>query len=167
MSKKPIPVATLDPDQCYASPDEAALAVLRKLPPKVTETAYAIYKTQGPEAALRFCASVPIQGVADSFQFKTQKGQELAGLVHTHAEGNRFSDNDVATAEALRVLSFIRDDQSGDVKRFEPGVSRVTNGTRHGSRSERRRSADGTLIGNTRREQLEAAYDLHNPPTKP
>lgn len=153
--------------QWVDSKDAAALAGLAKLPYGEKEFAGAIY--QRPDG--KFCYSTAVPGTRDDFVFATDPAAgKLAGLFHTHHGGqeNEFSPGDVKTAEGLRQTSYIRGNESGDVRRYEPGVDRPV-------RNERRRDsvisgskAMGTLVGNlSRREALEAAYDLHNPPTAP
>ena len=161
MPDKP-PTASLDAS-CIWSPDMDAQAVevLRRLPPSKREQAGAIYARKGPEGLKEYCYSLPVEGTDDNFSFASQRGLELAGTFHTHPKDTHsemFSPNDTKVAGALQKPSFILDKATMDVRRFDPGVSRV----------DRRGLASGKPVGNlTRREALEDAYDLHNPPAKP
>ena len=161
MADKP-PTAALDA-QCIWSPDMDAQAVevLRRLPPSKREQAGAIYARSGPEGLKEYCYSVPVEGTDDNFAFASQKGLELAGTFHTHPKDTHsemFSPNDTDVSKQLNKPSFILDKATMDVRRFDPGASRV----------DRRGLSPGQVIGNiSRREQLEEAYDLHNPPAKP
>lgn len=161
MADKP-PVAALDAS-CVWSPDitTQVVEVLRKLPPSKRELAGAIYARQGPEGLKEYCYSLPVEGSDGDFAFATQRGLDFEGLFHTHprdAHSGLFSKHDTETATELNKPSFILDRTTSDVRRFDPGVSRV----------DRRGMSPGTVVGNiSRREALAAAYDLHNPPTKP
>jgi hypothetical protein len=63
-------------------------------------------------------------------------------------------------SDTLRRPSFIRDDASGEVRRYDPGVTPVRTSPKTGRPSERERHALGALVGNTktRRDQLADAF---------
>ncbi len=134
-----------------------AVEVLRRLPPSKREQAGAIYARSGPEGLKEYCYSLPVEGTDDNFQFATQRGLELAGTFHTHPKDKHselFSQNDTDVSKQLNKPSFILDKTTQDVRRFDPGKARV----------DRKGMSPGTAIGNiSRRDQLAAAYDLHNP----
>lgn len=146
------------------SKDAAALAGLEKLPYGEKEYAGAIYQ----RADGKFCYSVPVPGTRDNFVFATDPASgKLAATYHSHhgSHAEEFSPEDVATAEALKKTSYIRANESGNVSRYEPGVDRPKRtGTVRDSLSSAKR-VPGTHVGQvSRRDQLEQAYDLHNPP---
>ncbi len=149
--KKP-PVAALDPS-CVWSPsaDEAAVKLFQTLPKGSHEQAAAIYQQTGPQGLLEYCYSLPVAGDEYNFAMRTEAGRQLAAIAHTHPadeRSNQFSPNDVATADALKRPSYIHDQGSGDIRRYDPGVSKVG----------RNRTAPGQIVP-SRREQLVAAYD--------
>jgi hypothetical protein len=156
------PKALLDA-ACVWSPDMNAQAVevLRRLPPSKREQAGAIYARTGPEGLKEYCYSLPVEGTNDDFQFASEKGLQLAGMFHTHPDdkhSEQFSPNDTEVATTLKRPSFILDKATQDVRRFDPGTTRP----------DRRGMSPGQVVGNvSRRDALVAAYDLHNPPTKP
>jgi hypothetical protein len=157
----PTPVAVLDEQGRAPSLDEAAIELFRRLPPAKREQAAAIYERQGSQGILEYCASQPVEGTDDNFVFRTDPtAGRLAGLAHTHPGGHderSFSPNDVAVATAVNKPSFIRGNESGEVRRFDPGVSQMQ--AKPGSRTRDGGTSRGTLIGNTRRDELTAAYD--------
>lgn len=161
MADKPPPQAALDAS-CVWSPDINAqvVEVLRRLPPSKKEQAGAIYARNGAEGLKEYCYSLPVEGTDDNFAFSSSPGLQLAGLYHTHpkdAHSERFSQDDTDVSGNLKKPSFILDKSTQDVRRFDPGTSRV----------DRKGMSLGTVVGNlSRREALVAAYDLHNPPVK-
>jgi hypothetical protein len=166
MDKK-IPVAMLDGSCVWVdSKDAAALAGLSKLPYGRKEFAGAIYQREDG----KFCYSDAVPGTMDNFEFATDpKAGKFAGLYHTHHGGqeSEFSPTDVKVADALRKTSYIRGNESGDVRRYDPGVDQLRRSGGARSSVAAPQKAAGTLIGNlSRRDQIEAAYDLHNPETK-
>lgn len=165
-------VAALDPS-CVWNPDKDAIALLAlgKLPASRREQAFAIYQRDGANGLAEFCNSVAVPGDDDSFQFATDpKAGRLAGIAHTHppggVEGSRFSNNDLDVADALKRDSYVLDVPTGDVRKYAPGVTKTTRlpSARRGDRSNR--TAEGDLVGNTRREQIAQAIELHSTATK-
>jgi hypothetical protein len=164
---KKIPVAMLDGSCVWVDDkDAAALAGLAKLPYGRKEFAGAIYQREDG----KFCYSDAVPGTMDNFEFATDpKAGKFAGLYHTHHGGQEgeFSPTDVKVADALRKTSYIRGNESGDVRRYDPGVDQLRRSGGARSSVAAPQKAAGTLIGNlSRRDQIEAAYDLHNPETK-
>ncbi len=147
------------------------MEILSTLPQGKKEYAGAIYAQEGPQGLLEYCYSTPVAGTQDNFAFAVEPGRKLAALWHNHIKGkdsDKHSANDITVAGALKRPSYIRDDATGDVRKFEPGVTPTTTIQVPGSRAQREPAALGALVGNpSRRDQIAAAYDLHTPPTKP
>lgn len=165
--KKTPPVAALDPS-CVWQPDKdvAAMTALGSVPYGMREFAGAIYRNPAGD----YCYSLPVEGRGEDFQFKVDNsgGLQFDGIWHTHpgddADAKLFSTNDTQVADALRRTSYIRTND-GNVRRYDPGVTRVVAAANRTSRAKTERTSPGTLVGNlTRREALEAAYDLHSSP---
>lgn len=165
MADKKIPVAMLDGSCTWVdSKDAAALAGLAKLPYGEKEFAGAIYQREDG----KFCYSTAIPGTRDDFVFATDpKAGKFTGLFHTHHgdAAEQFSPGDVKTASGLGMTSYIRANESGNVRRYEPGVDKAVAPSGRTSLNKAKQVL-GTLVGNTRREQIEAAYDLHTQPAE-
>ena len=171
VADKKIPKALLDA-ACEWTPskDAAALAALAKLP-YGNEYAGALYKrnTSGSD---EWCYSVPVEGEQDKFAFSTDKNAgAFDGLFHSHPGGPhaaRFSPDDVSVADALKRTSYIRENESGVVRRYDPGISEVQSAKKPGSMMKAASTSPGTVIGTlSRREQIEAALNHHtNTPDK-
>lgn len=177
MADKKPPLAALDPSCTWMSDrDAAALQALAKLPYDKREYAGAIYRREGLEGLLEYCHSTPVEGRQDNFAFRTDKSNGLAfdSIYHSHPANGRndedhFSHNDVTTADTLKRPSYIRANESGDVKRYDPGASVVDKARRTGRPGEFSHTSAGTLVGNvkTRREELAAAFaDAEAKPNK-
>lgn len=73
--------------------------------------------------------SVPVPGTHDNFSLRARFGPdyEMAGLYHIHPPDStaQFSPSDIETAERLRAISFIKWATGGDIRRFEPGVTKT------------------------------------------
>lgn len=170
--EKKIPVAKLDGTCTWVtSKDAAALAGLAKLPGGTQEFAGALY--ENPEG--NFCYSEAIPGTRDDFIFQTDpKAGKFAGMYHSHhgKQESEFSPTDATRVQGLNRTGYIRENGTGTVRRLEPGdLPSSERGTNRGSVM-RDRKVLGTVVGTvpvpekTRREALEAAYDLHNPEGK-
>jgi proteasome lid subunit RPN8/RPN11 len=129
----------------YSSADEAAVAALNKILENKYELGGVI-----SQAGDRFYASDPM-GDKKSATFTARvmipKGEKPVGLYHSHpgAEGEQadlFSADDVDVANRMKMLSYIKILNSGDVKKYEPGRTK----TRPLSRSDRRTVSDGDLL---------------------
>jgi hypothetical protein len=165
MAKK-VKVAMLDGSCVWVdTKDAAALTGAEGLPYGTKEFARAIY--QRPDG--KFCWSEAIPGTRDDFTFATDpKAGKFAGILHSHHgdEEGTFSPTDLRVANGLDRTSYIRANKSGEVRRYEPG-DRPEHASRIGDSIAGGIKTVGTLIGKlTRREQIEAAYDLHNPEAK-
>lgn len=56
------------------------------------------------------------------FRLRLEVGEKLVAVFHTHVARGRsdqFSDDDIQMARKLKVISYIRDNQDGRVKRWE------------------------------------------------
>jgi hypothetical protein len=165
VADKKIPVALLDGSCVWVDDkDAAALAGLEKLPYGRKEFAGAIYQRKDG----KFCYSETVPGTMDDFEFATDPtAGKFAGLFHSHHgdDEEQFSPKDVHVATELNRTSYIRGNKSGNVRRYEPGIDRPQRDNHMGDSIAGTTKVLGTLVGNTktRREQLEAAYDLHNP----
>ncbi len=165
MADKKVPVAMLDGSCVWMdSKDAAALAGLERLPYGKKEFAGAIYQREDG----KFCYSEPVPGKQDNFAFATDpRAGKFAGIFHTHhgdAE-EQFSPDDVKVADTLKRTSYIRGNESGNVRRYEPGVDRRQTVGPIGDSIAGGSQMLGTLVGNlkSRRDQIAAAYDLHTP----
>lgn len=124
------PLAALDPTcQWTDSKDQAAVTALNKggNTKDIREIAGAIYQN----AQGQYCYSIPVQGKEEHFQFRAQTSpdQTMVGIYHTHPgrgdDAQIFSPDDVATANQLKMQSYIKALQSGVIKRYDPGISKV------------------------------------------
>lgn len=126
------------------------------------EFAGALYQNDKGE----YCYSVPVPGTGDNFKFTLDHSPDVkfAGLWHSHPgarDSEKFSADDLRTADQLHVASYIRNNADGGVSRYDPGISPVITIPKAGTR-EREKASLGTPVGKlSRKEQIEAAYDLH------
>lgn len=163
-----VPAALLDPS-CVWNPDKdaSAMQALAKVPYGGREFAGALYQNDKGE----YCYSAPIPGTGDNFKFTLDHSPNVkfAGLWHSHPKGpdsEKFGADDLRTADQLKIASYLRNNADGWVARYDPGVSPVITIPKAGTR-EREKASLGTPVGKlSRKEQLEAAYALHEE-TKP
>ena len=130
----------------FSSPDEAAINALNKIAEKKYETGGILY-SEGD----KFYASEP-QGQKKAGQFQAKvsipAGAKLAGIYHTHpgrqddSDAELFSTDDVDVANRMKMQSYIRALDSGNIRRYDPGKSR----TRPLSRTDRRTVSEGELL---------------------
>lgn len=122
------PMALVDPNSTqYASVDAAALGALQDVPGGY-EYGGAIARCAGA-----YVATAPVTS-GDSAEIEVRVGLPagcvLAGIYHTHPgigeDSLLFSAHDVSVAMQLGVPSYIRFAHSGRVRRFTPGVSKVS-----------------------------------------
>lgn len=162
--KRRIPIAKLDAS-CVWTPemDEAASAVLRSLPDDRREYAGAIYQQEGPEGLLEYCYSQAIPGTNDNFAFASEPGRKLAAMWHSHpaaADSDHFSPHDINVSTALKRPSYILDQASQEIRRFDPGKSATKIAPRNGRLEAGARISRGEPVPErTRREELSMAYD--------
>jgi hypothetical protein len=111
--------------------DEAAVDALSR----IKDTDYELGGVLFRDAKNFYSYSDP-SGNAKTRQFearvKIPPGQKLAGIYHTHPaqgmhdpEGERFSPNDVAIADAMKLVSYIKAIGSGNIRKYHPGVSKT------------------------------------------
>lgn len=137
------------------SKDAAALTALERLPYDQREYSGAIYKNDKGE----YCYSVPVPGSNDNFQFRTDKtgGMQFDGIYHTHPgrdEPEKFSPNDVNVADQLNRTSYIRANETGEVKRYDPGISPTSKDNVSRQLARAGKTSQGTSLGNLKKEQL-------------
>lgn len=128
----------------FRSPDDAAVDALNKIQEPRYELGGVVYKDkngfysysdpEGDERTGKFKATVRIP-----------KSATPMGVFHTHPgygedakTAENFSSDDVKLADQLKMLSYIRAMDSGNIKKYEPGVSKtefVGSGLRGGKQS--------------------------------
>lgn len=109
----------------YTSADDAAVDTLNKIDESHYEQGGVIFKHGGI-----YSTSEPA-GDKRTGQFtvnvKVPKGETPVGIYHTHPGearmSEKFSPEDVKAATQLKMMSYIRALESGQVRKFEPGVS--------------------------------------------
>jgi len=130
----------------FSSSDEAAISALNKISDKQYETGGIIF-SEGD----KFFASEP-QGQKKAGQFQARvtipAAAKLAGIYHSHpgrqddSDAELFSTDDIDVANRMKMLSFIKALDSGNIRKYEPGKSR----TRPHSRTDRRTVSEGELL---------------------
>lgn len=125
----PSPLILDGSSPAFASADEAANAFAATLGPKgqATERAGVLLKdTDG-----RYRYSTTTEGTNDSFQLRAAipKGYSFAGIMHAHPgqdeRGQVFSPDDINAANNLKVPSYIRFLDSGEVRKYVPGLTKT------------------------------------------
>lgn len=107
--------------------DSAAHGVLGGLTQDAGEQAGVILKS--PDG--KFHTSGPVTSAHDNFglRIQMQKGWQLAGIYHTHPGedelGQYFSPQDLQTAAALKVPSYVRFQKDGSVRKYVPGQTQT------------------------------------------
>jgi hypothetical protein len=111
----------------FLSPDDAAIDALNKIKEPTYEMGGVIFKNedgqytysepQSRESRDKFKATVAIP-----------KGSTPAAIYHTHTgygkdaePAENFSPADVEVAKKMKMLSYIRAMESGNIKKYEPG----------------------------------------------
>jgi len=148
----------------------------KKNQPRVYECGFGIYQGADGKFYHTDVQSGGKDGI-DGMVLRMPKEATLVGLGHTHPRGehvsaesdttNAFSKEDVAYAKKSGLPMFMGSELTGKVVRYKHGDDKIDNTARRG------RISYGTPIGPyglepaapTRREALEAAFDLHNPTT--
>lgn len=109
--------------------EQAQIAALRSIRERKVETGgailfnpasgqYAYTATVGQEDAAHFWAAVRVPA-----------GWQLDSLYHTHPQGPQsslFSEDDISTAQRLKVPSYVLSRYDNRIRRFDPASSRVS-----------------------------------------
>jgi len=112
----------------FQSSDEAAKYALNSVTDPTYELGGVVF--QDPQGL--YTTSEPV-GNKRTGKFEATvripKGSKAVGLFHTHpgdpSLSETFSSDDVHVADTLKMLSYIRAMESGQIKKYEPGVSRI------------------------------------------
>lgn len=140
----------------YSSSEEAALAALSKIDPML---GYELGGLVWQEPDGRYYHSDPA-GNEKTRKFEVRvripKGSKPTALYHGHpaegdhdTEGELFSPDDVDVANNMKIQSYIKAMASGNIRRYEPGVSKTKAAPRAGSATGGRgRVSEGELISN-------------------
>lgn len=110
----------------FMTQDEAALDALSRIAEPKYELGGIIYQDKGG----RFLYSAP-QGDQKTGKFSATvsipASAKVAGIYHTHPEGHGdpelFSPDDVRTADAMKLASYIKALSSGNVRKYMPGAT--------------------------------------------
>ncbi len=133
----------------FRTPDEAAVSALNKINDEKYETGGVIYKNgQG-----YYSFSEP-KGSEDVGHFMAEaripKSATPAAIYHSHPGygadekmAENFSPDDIDVANKMKLLSYIRAMSSGNIKKFEPGKTKIES---VGSGARRQNLASGDLI---------------------
>ncbi len=170
------------PSSPHDSIEQAALAGMDscKKTPREYECGFGIYKAADGKfyhTDVQSGGKTGIEGMA----LRIPKTSTLVAFGHTHPKtdhvsldadmSNAFSKEDLRYAKKTGLDMFLGSEKTGQVVHYKDGVTKAD---KHSSLG---RISYGTPIGPygleppapppTRREALEAAYDLHTPPAKP
>ena len=113
----------------FLNSDDAAIDALSRIAERGNEVGGVIYRDQGG----RHMYSEP-QGQKNSRAFSATvtmpKGSKVSGVYHTHpgvgpeaSLAEYFPQHDMDVADQLKVASYIRAMQSGNIRKYMPGVS--------------------------------------------
>jgi len=133
----------------FGSPDEAAVSALNKISEPRYEMGGVVYRDKYGN----YSYSDP-QGDERTGKFKAEasipKSATPVAIYHSHpGYGNEadlaenFSTDDVNVANKLKMLSYIRAMDSGNIRKFEPGVTSTQTA---GSGLRRSKQSSGDLI---------------------
>lgn len=133
-----MPTAALDPTSPWMdSADAAAQAAFARLQAGPQEQAGVLYRN----ANGKYAYSIPTTQKSEyDFALKAspQKGQSLAGIFHTHPGddefGHVFSENDIKTAQQLKLPSYVQFLKDGAIRSFTPGQTQTRSMPHPGSR---------------------------------
>lgn len=116
----------IDPTSAWhPSADAAAIAALDAIEDTRNEHGGVLLRNTGG----LYGHSVPVPGSGHNFELRARfnpKEYSLAGIYHTHPpadDSNVFSPGDIDTARKLKLLSYIKALQSGEIRRFDPSTS--------------------------------------------
>lgn len=121
-------LAELDPESgWYADVDLAAIAALDRIAASNLEHGGVLFKRKA-DGSYGYSTAVP--GERERFTARARfhpDEYELAGLYHTHPgeDAAFFSPHDVDIAKQMRLPSFIKILEMGDVRRFTPGKTKT------------------------------------------
>lgn len=128
MSNKPVPSKLADQYQTYPTQDAAASAALRGISEQKFERGGGILYNKDQNA---YAATAPV-GQSDGTHFAAAvgvpQGWTLQSTYHTHPSGQRstqFSDDDINTAQQLKVPSYILARDDNKVRMFDPASSKI------------------------------------------
>jgi hypothetical protein len=133
----------------FQNPDDAAVSALNKISEPHYEMGGVVYK--GKDGYFGY--SEP-QGDQRTGKFRAEaripKSSTPVGIYHTHPGygdekdlAEMFSADDVDVASKMKMLSYIRALNSGNIKKFEPGVTPVNT---QGIGLRKTKDATGSLI---------------------
>lgn len=135
---KPTPSRLADAYQTYPTASAAAVAALRRITNKNTETGGGILYNKAQNT---YAATEPV-GQNDGEHFSASvgvpQGWQLNSTYHTHPSGDRsmqFSDNDISTAQQLKAPSYVLARDDNKVRVFDPASSKVLPDTASGKLS--------------------------------
>lgn len=135
---KPDPIGIDPQSPQFDDVDAAARAFAATFPNNGNETAGMLYKAA--DGKFRYSTTIP--GTDDNFVLRAlvPKESSLAGIVHSHpgkdALGQYFSANDLATADQLKLPSYVRFLDGDQVRVYRPGVTKTEHVPMSGSRFE-------------------------------
>jgi hypothetical protein len=141
MAAKPAPSKLADQYQTYPTASAAAVAALRGITNKKTETGGGVLYNKDQNV---YAATEPV-GQADGAHFSAAvgvpKGWQLHSTYHTHPLGydsNKFSEDDINTAQQLKAPSYVLSFGDNKIRNFDPATSPIS------------KNSAGTMAGGTR-----------------
>jgi len=148
---KPVPSRLADSYQTYPTAREASAAALRGIDTKKFERGggvlynkeqniYAATEPVGQNDGSHFAAAVSIP-----------KGWELDSTYHSHPSGKRstqFSEDDISTAQQLKVPSYVLAYDDNKIRMFDPASSKVSKDN-FGDKMSTARVSNGSIVDET------------------
>jgi hypothetical protein len=136
MASKPQPSRLADSYQTYPTPGAAAVAALRSITNKNTETGGGILYNKEQNV---YAATAPV-GQSDGSHFSAAvgvpQGWQLHSTYHTHPSGYRstqFSDDDINMANQLKAPSYVLARDDNKIRVFDPSSTKVQTDTGAGA----------------------------------
>lgn len=131
----------------YDSVDEASRALAATFPDREHETAGMVYKSA--DGKYRFSTTISGSGDHFALQAAVPAGASLAAIVHSHpgndALGQRFSQDDIETANKLKLPSYVRFLDRNSVRAYRPGITKTQDMPMSGSKFSQRVSRGDPL----------------------
>jgi len=148
---KPVPSRLADSYQTYPTAREASAAALRGIDTKKFERGggvlynkeqniYAATEPVGQNDGSHFAAAVSIP-----------KGWSLDSTYHSHPSGKRstqFSEDDISTAQQLKVPSYVLAYDDNKIRMFDPASSKVSKDD-FGDKMSTARVSNGSIVDET------------------
>ncbi len=167
------------PSAGFKTLHEAAIAGMdacKRTQPRERECGFGLYQDSAGDFYHTDAQSGGASGI-EGMSIRIPKTAKLVALGHTHPRtdhvadiddnSNAFSKEDLKYAKRTGLQMYMGSEKSGNVVYYKDGLTKADKHSSLGRISYGEPVGPYGLEEPTRRDQIAAAYDLHNPPAKP